>query len=480
MIFFENVNKKKCEGCGYTLTYKDKLPEKCPQCDSPYNAIAFIKSSLEIEKKPKVSEDKLGDNYIPPPGTSDQFFNQALTDQNKNQRQNFKVKTKAPVFNTAAPPSEDYDQNASDFAKNITMKAKPDLIISDQVEPEKEQIEISQIKISKSSITSSDSRVKIKVKKKKTIDLTQEIIEIGELNEYLKFLGVVTKDRVELYSSNTKFKYLLELAGNLNYIATSILSGELDKMVLQSDDGKEEFCYFRSNAGIIYIIYGNLPDKKAEWLLNQMKKYMHELTMGVDFTSIEKLKLYNISQKFQKHAQFMLDEYIKLKDVFSKNKIESLDKYLRLDYLGLSFESVGVISKLITDELHFSDLPPMDPNDENALETLQELKESLITAKVEAIAANVNATTGKLPIWISVKLSFQHYRFLLFSKINSYYLSLLAEGTLELREKKFDELKVIFDEFTKKPFTGDLKMYSGATDQVIEYINQSNKDCCTD
>ena len=77
------------------------------------------------------------------------------------------------------------------------------------------------------------------------------------------------------------------------------------------DGGNEKICYFSTIGKIIYVIYGNFLDKKAAWLLNQMKTNLMELTTEQQLEHPEKLTLYNISQDFQKKAQFLLEEYVK-------------------------------------------------------------------------------------------------------------------------------------------------------------------------
>ena len=177
-------------------------------------------------------------------------------------------------------------------------------------------------------------------------------------------MGITTKDRKELYYSNEKFRYFLELGSNLDFIATSILSGELDRMELSPlDGGKEEICYFLSDKDFLYIIYGNIPDKKAAWLLNQMKIFISEILRKKDVNKLTKIDLYNVKQNFPSRVKFILNQYIKLQDVFTSRKLRSLDNFLRVDYFGLSYQSIGIISKLITTTLEFEDLPPRSEED---------------------------------------------------------------------------------------------------------------------
>jgi len=147
---------------------------------------------------------------------------------------------------------------------------------------------------------------------------------------------------------------------------------------------------------------------------------------------------------------------------------------LRLDYFGLSYQSIGVMSKILTNHLEISDLPPVDPNDEDAADTIEELKESMITAKVEAIAANTVANTQVMPNWISVKLGFQHYRFLIFAKSRQYFISLLAEGNLDFKEPIVNQIKTELNEVTENNFTGDLGPFKRIEANFIKSLKLRN------
>ncbi|MBN1217101.1 MAG: hypothetical protein JXA99_16900 [Candidatus Lokiarchaeota archaeon] len=249
----------------------------------------------------------------------------------------------------------------------------------------------------------------------------------------------------------------MELTNNLDYIATSILGGVLDKMLLISQETyTKEKCQFLEKDGIIYLVYGLFPDKKGKWLLEQIAKYYIELLENKNADKLDKLEQYEINNKFKRIINFILQEYFKLQDVFSDQEIPSVEDNLRVDYLGLSSKSIGVISLLIGNELNI-DIPGQfdDPAE------MKEMKESLLTAKIEAIAANTLGNTGAVPRWISVKLGFQSYRFLTFRKYpNDFYLSLLLDGNLKKLDSVENELKPSLLRVTEQQFTGDLKKYN--------------------
>ena len=89
------------------------------------------------------------------------------------------------------------------------------------------------------------------------------------------------------------------------------------------------------------------------------------------------------------------------------------------------------------------------------------MKESMITARIEAIAANTQGNTGAIPRWIAVKLGFQEYRFITFKKYqNDFFLSLLSEGNLGKIEQVEQLLDTDIDGATQSPFSGNLKPFN--------------------
>ncbi|MHA1563583.1 MAG: hypothetical protein ACTSPA_15900 [Promethearchaeota archaeon] len=163
----------------------------------------------------------------------------------------------------------------------------------------------------------------------------------------------------------------------------------------------------------------------------------------------------------------------------ASRKLKSLDNYLRVDYFGLSYQSIGVISKIISQDLEIEGMPPIDPNNESSSDfNQQEMAEALITAKVEAMAAtmaaNTVANTQMMPNWISVKLGFQHYRFILFSKLGNYYISLLIEGNLDLKDRILNKLHGWLEKVTLKPFTGVLEEFKQVQTGIVEYLKENH------
>ncbi len=302
----------------------------------------------------------------------------------------------------------------------------------------------------------------------KDISLDQGIISLKGDNEYLKFCGITTTDRIQLFASNKKWLYLLELTNNLDFIATSILGGDLDKMLLKSENGEEEKCQFFEKNKIIYTIYGKFPDKKGKWVLEQMAKHFSDVIRDKDVNSLSKFEKYNIEIKFKGNLLFILNEYLQLQDVFSDQEIPYVEDWLRLDYVGLSSMSIGVISLLLDDEDRLNVKVPgefEDPAEEI------EMKESLLTAKIEAIAANTLGNTGAYPRWIAVKLGFQNYRFLTFKKYrNDYFLSCLSEGNLQKIEILEAQIDPILVNSIDTPFSGNLRPFNKLKSQIKDFI----------
>ena len=322
--------------------------------------------------------------------------------------------------------------------------------------------------------TSISSRLQGKVKvKHKTQDVSLEGDKIElEKGEYIKLLGITSVNRTPLFYSNLKYVYLLELTNNLDFIATSILGGELDKMLLISEENNEQGkCQFLVKNDIIYIVYGVFPDKKGKWILEQMNKHFSELVKGRNVDKLSKLEKHHMSTKFDGIIRFILKEYLQLQDVFSDQDIPYLEDKLRIDYLGLSSRSIGVISLLLGDELNIE-----MPGEFDSPEELNEMKESLLTAKIEAIAANTLGNTGAMPRWIAVKLGFQNYRFLTFQKLkNDYFLSFLSEGNLEKLEIAEAQLEPLIAPVTRESFSGDLRPFNQLKLLFIEKFNQTRE-----
>ena len=312
---------------------------------------------------------------------------------------------------------------------------------------------------------------KVKVKKKnQDLSLEIETIEVEKIElkkgEYIKLIGITSVDRTDLFCSNKSLEYLLELTNNLNFIATGILGGVLDKMLLISEDDQEEKCQWYIKNNLIYMLYGIFPDKKGKWLLEQMSNHFSELLQHKDIDKLEKLEKYQIETKFKKRLIYLIEEYHKMQEVFSDDDISYIEDKIRIDYMGLSSKSIGVISLLLGEELNVESPGTFDNPDEE-----KEMKESMLTAKIEAIAANTQGNTGATPRWIAVKLGFQNYRFLTFKKFqNDFFLYFLSEGNLEKVKIIEEQLTPYISHAVDKPFTGNLRPFNQLKMTLVDFF----------
>jgi hypothetical protein len=239
-------------------------------------------------------------------------------------------------------------------------------------------------------------------------------------------------------------------------------------MLLISEKEGEKKCQFYERNKIIYIIFGTFPDKQGKWFLEQMAKFYGELIAGKDANNLDKLEKHEIDRKFDARLNFINKEFKDLieNQIFSDQEIPYVEDQMRVDYLGLSSMSIGVISLLIGEELEIEAPGEYDDPDEE-----KEMKESALTARIEAIAANTLGNTGAYPRWIAVKLGFQNYRFLTFKKYpNEYFLYMLSEGNLKklnIVEETFD---VLIQHVVDSPFSGTLKPFNRLKATIKEML----------
>jgi len=310
----------------------------------------------------------------------------------------------------------------------------------------------------KSTTLSSKLGTKVKVKEPPlVISLDSDKIKLKK-GEYVKLMGITSIERTQLYCSNNNYNYLLELTNNLDFIATGILGGELDKMLLVSEKkDMEEKCQFYVSNKIIYLVYGRFPDKKGKWILEQMSNNFSELIQNKDVDKLDKFEKYQIEIEFKKRTKFILQQYVNLQEIFTDQEIPYVEDTIRIDYVGLSSMSIGVISILLGDEnLNIENVGEFEDPDEQ-----KEMKESMLTARIEAIAANTQGNTGATPRWIAVKLGFQKYRFLTFKKYeNDYFLSMLSDGNLGRIEQVEELVDPKISQITLNEFSGNLKPFN--------------------
>jgi len=280
----------------------------------------------------------------------------------------------------------------------------------------------------------------------------------------LFFYGIVSKDRKILFYSNDTYYYILELTNNLDFIATGTLSGTLDKMLIILEDTQEDepntvIARFHEKNGNIHILIGNFSDKDSSWIFNQVSlfffDYLRKNKVSIEnLSDLEKDKIAREMKRFLKY----LEQENELKVKFEKASFDLLDDWLRLDYFGLSAESVGVISCLLDSEDHltFNEQQQFESDSEKI-----EFRESVMTAKIEAILAIIRGNMKGFPRWISIRAGYQKYRYLSFMKLpNKFFFYCVTEGNIE----KLDSLESFFKPHlktvTSKKFTGSLKIFN--------------------
>ena len=243
-------------------------------------------------------------------------------------------------------------------------------------------------------------------------------------------------------------------------------------LLISEKKEKEEKCQFYEKNDIIYLVYGRFPDKKGKWILEQMSNHFSELLHGKDPDKLDKFEKYQIEMEFKRRTKFILQQYVRFQEIITDQEIPYVEDSIRIDYLGLSSMSIGVISFLIGEEnLKFDSLGEFENPEEE-----KEMKESMLTAKIEAIAANTQGNTGATPRWIAVKLGFQKYRFLTFKKYqNDYFLSMLSEGNLEKVEQVEKLLDPQISDITATVFSGNLKPFNELKIALVQNFNSKRK-----
>ena len=236
---------------------------------------------------------------------------------------------------------------------------------------------------------------------------------------------------------------------------------------------KEIIARFFEKNGIIHILIGNFSDKDSNWIFNQVSLFFSDL-FRKNKTDISKLSDFERSEISINMYKFLnyIEEAVELKVKFEKPDFDYVDKWLRLDYFGLSAESVGAISLLLDKEnnLKFDDKKQTELDSENSFskedrekkeQEIVDFRESVLTAKIEAVLAIVRGNMKGYPRWISIKSGFQKYRYLSFKKLeNQFFSYYITEGNI----KKLESLELFFDihlrNATSKKFTGSLKIFN--------------------
>lgn len=356
-----------------------------------------------------------------------------------------------------------FNQNilAQNVKTNIKKMYEPTEVAIETDKPH----DVGQIKVSKASAARKIKGVKKKVNTP-IADLRQDVVVIPSMGQYFKNIGVVTENRDPIFNKNQEFVYLQELSVNLDAIASIIIGGEIDRLMLLSEisNAIEKVLYIKKDE-LIYFLYGQFPDKQGYWILNNLRRELTSSFSGRKFDQLSPLDLHNLKLRFPTKVNHVLEQYTKAAtEIISDRQIPSVVDTIRFDYFGMSYQSIGTISKILGD-----DLLDLQPGEDTA--TAIDIKESAITAKIEAIGAITIANTGATPKYLTVKLGYEKYRYLIFEKLpNDYFIYMLAEGNLEKYDSVAEILKEMAEPYTRKPFRGDLRPFIELRKQITDFF----------
>ena len=173
-----------------------------------------------------------------------------------------------------------------------------------------------------------------------------------------------------------------------------------------------------------------------------------------------------------------IEEAVKLKVKFEKPNFNYIDNWLRLDYFGISSETVGVISLMLDKEdvLKFEKQKQFELDSENNISEEErekkeieiiDYREAVLTAKIEAIIAIILGNMKGYPRWISIKSGFQKYRFLSFKKLeNRFFLYCITEGNIEKLESLESSLDLHLKDVVSNKFTSSLKIFNEMKNKI--------------
>lgn len=307
--------------------------------------------------------------------------------------------------------------------------------------------------------------------------------KLSVLPKKLFFYGIVSKERIPIFYNDKKCKYILELTNDLNIISTSILSGTLDKMLIFLGNGNEVeekklIAHFLEKNGVIHILVGNFSDKDINWIFNHVSMFFNDLIKKdkINIKKLSKFEKREISIKMNIFLNY-IEEAVELKVKFEKPNFNYIDNWLRLHYVGLASQTVGVISLLLDREniLKFEEQKHFKPGSENNVSRLVkkiiDFSESVLTAKIEAILVSVIANMKGYPRWISIKSGFQKYRFLSIKKLeNEFYLYCITEGNIEKLESLESFLYMHLKDGVSNKFNSSLKIFNEIKSKIRDIM----------
>lgn len=419
-------NFKTCEECGYKMA--PPYPGKCPKCGFMLTSVGY-----KLDKESK-----------------DQQF-----DEEKDRRQRKREK-----FIPADP--------GVDFSYRIERKMETNRRERTREEREERQQAI---------------------EKRQTTD-TINLIFLSERGDYLKMMGVIhLQTREVLYCSSSSSKYILELGANALEIASSILGGDLDKILFEppshlskaiSISGAKPFqyeeAYFIKREDLLFCIYG-VFFKRPDMLLKELSRMFLDVTKKMDMANLSKMDRYEIKRRQPSFSKYIIKQYKEVtRDVITKSCIPTMEQEVKIHYVGLSYRSIGTMSLLITkqgeDALPIEDVPFKGSTADG---DFYDLLESLVSAKIEAIAANTLANTGAFPRYIITKIGFDSFRLLAFMQLQGEYnLQVLATGNANLLDGAIEEYVIpVVKPVTAHPFSGMLDRFNKVKMELMDILQDN-------
>ena len=316
---------------------------------------------------------------------------------------------------------------------------------------------------------------------------------LSQDGDYLKMMGVInTQSREIVFCSNDEYQYVLELGANAQEIANSILGGNLERILLEPSKGQKlvslkdgqavqnpftfEEAIFQMSGSLLFCIYG-VFFKRPAVLLQELKRLMIDIFKGQIKISITPMERSEIERRKNSVTAYIVHEYQKIRDTALRQaSIPTMETQVKLHYIGLSYQSIGTLALLITQEgpdaLPIKDISfGGDTKDGN----FQDLVESLVSAKIEAIAANTLAQTRSFPRYIITKIGFDQYRVIEFFQLkNDYFLQILASGNVEILENVIHDIILpIVTSITENPFTGMLTTHNEVKVQLRDKLSNA-------
>ena len=113
----------------------------------------------------------------------------------------------------------------------------------------------------------------------------------------------------------------------------------------------EKVLYIKKD-GFIYFLYGQFPDKQGYWILNNLRRELGSSLGGQKFDQLSPVELHNLKLRFPTKINFVLEQYTKAAtEIITDRQIPSVVDSIRFDYFGMSYQSIGTISKILGDDL---------------------------------------------------------------------------------------------------------------------------------